>query len=577
MRKIFLSYTRSDLPKFESLLRVLEENELYIWKDVECIRGGEKWPKAIGEAIASHDIVLLIWSRDSSKSYFVELEWNTAIALRKTIIPLLLDDTNLPAILNSINAIRFNEITEPFSDVLKALQITPEETPLDLQNNVIKTLNEIDGKQEKAATEEAIQKYLNKNWVELIQDIFSIFQNSPSPLIDYIRIKDFETIVKDKTKDFIGRDFIFDKIDEIINSPDFTSGYVVIKGEPGIGKTALLSQLVKQRGYVHHFNSYTDNIRSSHIFLSNICAQLIVKYGLNYDRLPDKATEDSGFMRQLLAEAVGKTENKKVIVVIDALDEANDDNFQDGVNKLYLPSILPESAYIIITMRENNDEHLDVERKEYVPLNDEDPKNIEDIKKYIINYLNNYRNQMGMRLKEWAIDKTDFIDKLVKKSEGNFQYINYVLPSIKNGKLNSIDIKNIEDLPTGLQGYYRRHWRFMKSADAERYKRLQKPVLCFLATAIEPISMNILLEWMKQVYLSNPPDSSDILNIIREWREFLNQRKSDNGEYLYHIYHRSFCDFLDEEEGLTEYHRMIAINVRDKIHAFKKQSENIKK
>ena len=65
-------------------------------------------------------------------------------------------------------------------------------------------------------------------------------------------------------------------------STDFPSGYIVIHGEPGIGKTAIVGQLVKDRALVHHFNVAPLGIRSPQAFLSNVCAQLIVRYGLDY-------------------------------------------------------------------------------------------------------------------------------------------------------------------------------------------------------------------------------------------------------------------------------------------------------
>lgn len=573
MTRIFLSYTRSDLPRIESLLDSLKANDLDIWRDAEDIRGGEKWPKAIGEAIDSHDKILLIWSKDSSQSHFVELEWNTAVALKKTIVPLQLDDTQLPPTLSSYNGIMFEDAEESLPDILEALQVHQEVVPEAHRKKVISILGEIDGKSEKAATEKAVQKYLDEKWIEIIGNVFREFEASGSSLKSHIRIKDFETIVNERTKDFVGREFIFNRIDEVISNPDFTSGYVVIKGEPGIGKTALISQLVKQRGYVHHFNSITDNIRSAHTFISNICAQLVIKYGLDYSRFPDRASEDAGFMRQLLAEAVEKSEDKKVIVAVDALDEADDPGLQSGGNILYLPRILPDGVFFIVTMREKHDERLDVDRKEYVPLDDEDPKNVEDVGKYIVNYLVKYQNQMSSRLKEWNIDEARFEEELVEKSEGNFQYIHYVLPAIKDGKLNSLRIGSIEDLPTGLQGYYERHWRAMESEDRDRYKRLQRPVLCFLATALEPIGIKMLMEWMAHVELEKIPDPDDVLGLIKEWREFLNLRRSDGGEKLYHIYHRSFSEFLDKEEGLTVFHGMIAKNAMDKVRAAKKQIE----
>src|SRR5262249_43765350 len=136
---------------------------------------------------------------------------------------------------------------------------------------------------------------------------------------------------------------------------EFKSGYIVIAGEPGIGKTALMSELVKTRGYVHHFNISLQNINTTRDFLGNVCAQLIVRYGLPQAKLPDTALKDSGFLVQLLVQAAAKSAGQPVVVLVDALDEAEPSQ-QPGIgarrpNRLLLPQTLPEGAYFIVTTR----------------------------------------------------------------------------------------------------------------------------------------------------------------------------------------------------------------------------------
>jgi hypothetical protein len=70
--------------------------KISIWRDQGKIYGGQKWPIVLGEAIADQDILLLAWSKYAAASHFVEFEWCTAIALKKTIIPCLLDSTAMP-------------------------------------------------------------------------------------------------------------------------------------------------------------------------------------------------------------------------------------------------------------------------------------------------------------------------------------------------------------------------------------------------------------------------------------------------------------------------------------------------
>lgn len=105
MTTIFLSYARADATRVTALEQTLREQGVETWRDQESLYGGQQWPKAIGDNIASHDFFLLAWSHSAASSHFVEFEWNTAVALRKPVIPCLLDDTPLPAALQGVQGI----------------------------------------------------------------------------------------------------------------------------------------------------------------------------------------------------------------------------------------------------------------------------------------------------------------------------------------------------------------------------------------------------------------------------------------------------------------------------------------
>jgi hypothetical protein len=44
--------------------------------------------------------------------------------------------------------------------------------------------------------------------------------------------------VDDRTRSFVGREFVFSAVDYALRDQSFRSGYIVLQGEPGIGKTA---------------------------------------------------------------------------------------------------------------------------------------------------------------------------------------------------------------------------------------------------------------------------------------------------------------------------------------------------
>lgn len=122
MPTLFLSYSRKDTTLVEQLEAALLAHGHTVWRDVESIRGGANWPKAMGEAIAAHDYVVLAWSQHTATSHFVEFEWSTAVALRKTIVPCLLDATPLPPSLAAKNGIPFQNFASGVSALLEAVQ-----------------------------------------------------------------------------------------------------------------------------------------------------------------------------------------------------------------------------------------------------------------------------------------------------------------------------------------------------------------------------------------------------------------------------------------------------------------------
>ena len=394
-----------------------------------------------------------------------------------------------------------------------------------------------------------------------ITNIFRLLSEAPTPLLPHLRVLNFERLVRERTSNFVGRDFILRALDESIKDPEFPSGYILIRGEPGIGKTALLGQLVKTRGYVHHFNIAPENIRSARSFLQNVCAQLIVRYRLDYATLPADATQDSAFLSKLLVEATAKSNNEPVVVLVDALDEGEDIGLASTANRLYLPRTLPGRVYFVVTSREQMDYRLDVDRRKDLYLRDGDPNNLEDVRAYVRRFVDSHSDMDG-RIAAWDIKKDQFIEFLTEKSEGNFMYLVHVLEDIRTGLLSRDSIDRIQDLPKGLREYYQRHWRTMRSQDVQRFESIYEPVLRVLATVREPVSLRAIEEWTTV----NP---ARVRDVIREWRPFLNEVPSASGENLFRVYHASFQDFLAEEGvGLQPWHQRIAEVALRKIPGF---------
>lgn len=64
---------------------------------------------------------------------------------------------------------------------------------------------------------------------------------------------DFSAYIADRTRDFVGREWVFAEIDRWLVDPD-TPCYFIITGEPGIGKTAIAGRLTQIRNLdAYHF------------------------------------------------------------------------------------------------------------------------------------------------------------------------------------------------------------------------------------------------------------------------------------------------------------------------------------
>ncbi len=357
--------------------------------------------------------------------------------------------------------------------------------------------------------------------------------------------RSFDALIADKLKGFVGRQFVFDELDEFLGTHN--SGYFIIRGVPGIGKSALMAKLVNDRGYVHHFNIASQNIRSTRFFLENVSAQLIVRYNLEYKELPLGATNDGGFLMQCLGEAAAKREdkNERIVLAIDALDEADRLGLAPAVNSLYLPSSLPEGVYVIVTTRPLEDPHLHVARQQTLDLEADSEGNLQDITTYIEIYTQ--REAMHTRLSEWKVSPERFVAGLRKKSQGNFMYLVYVLPAIEQGKF----VKGtLDELPDGLMAYYQRHWRQMREGNEKEFDIVYEPIVCILGVAQEPVTVKQIATWTKL-------HQGQVKESIGLWREFLEEEQVD-GEGHYRIYHASFQDFLKEQVDLVRYDDMIA-------------------
>lgn len=108
MSQIFISYAHADA-QFADLLHLLLEAKGYtVWIDSKNLRAGSHFHEAIGDAIKSSKVLIVILSGKSVTSKYVADEWNYALDQKHKVIPILFKPCDIPFRLNGIQYIDFH-------------------------------------------------------------------------------------------------------------------------------------------------------------------------------------------------------------------------------------------------------------------------------------------------------------------------------------------------------------------------------------------------------------------------------------------------------------------------------------
>ncbi|MBE8991182.1 AAA family ATPase [Nostoc sp. LEGE 12450] len=344
--------------------------------------------------------------------------------------------------------------------------------------------------------------------------------------------KEFKALIFEKTRLFCGRDFVFKAIQKFFTTQ--TKGYFSIVGDAGMGKSAIAAKYVLAYKFPCYFNIFAEGRNKPEKFLASIRQQLIKRYSLQ--------NADNTDLRTLLQKASEELKGQKLVIVVDALDEVE----QEGNgNLLDLPQNLPDGVYFLLTRRLYNQEtkrltlspdtpvyELDLTQGDYTALSQE------DVKEYIELYLNNDSD-----LKNWInerhISEDSFTQQIAVKSENNFIYLRYLLPGISEGKYNDLNLKG---LPQGLQDYYTTHWNRMGMDKESNEKKVK--ILYILVERGEPISINMIAEILDE-------EEYEVKSVLNEWVEYVTSKVNvDEHKTYYSIYHRSFLEFLKSQDKL---------------------------
>ena len=290
--EVFISFSFKDQAIAETIVnQLLNKYHISCWICTQDIRAGENYKKTIVKAITDAKVLLMIQSESSMLSTEVPKEVSIALNKNKTVIPFVIDNS---------------ELSE------------------DLEYDLL-TVQRVDAR----------RPTLDERIEELAQQICSVlgrpFEKDGGVMeaSSGRRLVSTSPIIPKKV--FCGRDEVISDISDAFNNGEHV---VFVYGVGGIGKTQIAKQYAKQHKddydviiYATYDRCLRDIVLSDSIFM---LSPALTRYTLE-----DGSQEDSEsfFARKL--EAIRQAANERVLILLDNFDVEEDEHLADLVDARY--------------------------------------------------------------------------------------------------------------------------------------------------------------------------------------------------------------------------------------------------
>lgn len=384
----------------------------------------------------------------------------------------------------------------------------------------------------------------------------------------------FDSYITERTRNFTGREWVFAEIDRWLAIDD-APHYFVLVGEPGIGKTAIAARLTQlcQVAAKHFciarqadtldpiYFTYSLSQQLSQLddfpqaleeggFHADIRINVETNYGqivgLHAGNIIGTSTSaDMVFNRKVVMPLKILYENgfkKKLVILVDALDEAVQQGHENISTLLANAQGLPSEVRFVFTSRPDSEvlRHFEREHIPYLLLNAQRSENLQDVREYIRRQTETSSSLCAMLAKQMMKPK-EFVERVLTASQGNFLYVNQLLLAFVNGT-QRFDVWNT--LPKGLDGIYREFLRVRKVGRDIHSWRYYRPILGVLAAAQIPLT-SLQIEHFTGL------EEQAVTDVLQDIQQFLDPTQISQGQYK--LYHQSIADFLSDKERAQEF------------------------
>ena len=538
--RVFLSYARRDAsPLAKSVADFLQDKGYEVWRDRPEIRPGQAFMSEIEAAIAKSNVVVALLSPNSVRRQG-EIDHLDSVCL------------------DELAFARFSKPPVPIVPVM-AVECRP---PLEIYR-----LDYVD-----LTSEPDRQAGLQR----LCDGIAAALRGDTRyrSWVDNLRPWDFRNIVGVKRRDFIGRDWLIDEVLQWLSS-DAEAPALIIKGDPGSGKSAVMAELIHRNpagllGY-HFCQAETPETLKPGRFVRSVAAMLASQLPEYEERLAaglpralEEAVSDndpfSSFEEGILAplDALASPPSS-AFLLIDALDESlarRDVHRGATIVELLADRIyrMPKWLRIIATTRREEDV---LRRLRGLPHQEIDV------------HSNNNQNDIEAYVRKWAARANgrvkalpeSAVKRLVKslRQSGNFLVVVETLKSIDQGL---VSLKEVDKLAAGLYPLYERF--FVRSFPVGESKEAMTPAVRKVLQVVLAAQRHLTEQQLTDVTGLSSED--ELPAALKALTPFVPGRMNEKGTIEYSIYHKSFADWLTDPQlrgtpyyiGRLEGHRQLA-------------------
>ena len=449
--QIFLSYGVRDAAEIAELLhRDLSARGYHVWQDIHRMRAGWPWDEELRDGLRNADVLLALLSPQSvrRRAQSDDPAQTDSVCLdeiafardpaRIPIVPVKVLPCEAPFLLNRLQQIDFQRWSESDAAYKSGADRICAAISAALQGE---------------------QHELTWGWLQ--------------------RPWDFEPLLRKYRKDFVGRQWLFAEIDDWLAQDGQPA--LLITGDPGIGKSAIVATLVQQNpgGQVlayHCCSADTPATLEPAAFVRNLAATIagrsdayaaMIQDAALVQALQDADDDPASAFEAAILAPLHKLQppHGRRYLLVDALDEALTLSRRPTIVDLLISRIarLPPWLGIVATTRGDRGVLDRLTGLAARKLDAQEPRNQDDVQSFIAARL------AQEPLHTAALADGRSADALVKSvlgaCQGNFLHATTALQAVSAGQL---DFKTIEKLPPGLVGIFQAFFDriFARSEDA---------------------------------------------------------------------------------------------------------------